>query len=378
MIRESEKRAAVLARQLQAFGRRQTLRAGRDRPRRLPCARTAPLVRRAVGDRIEAPPRDPGAGARGTISTAPSSRRSSSRSRSTPATRCPTAGRSPFATAAVDGHAGDAPRRTTAWSPARSAACRSTDTGPAIDPDALPHVFEPFYSTRQMGRGTGLGLATIEGIVSQSHGCIEVASGPASARRSPSTSRPRPSSRSASPAPPRHAAVPRRARCCSSTTRSPSGRVDSRACSASLGCVGARGGAAPTRRSRCRTRRSRRVDLVVTDVLMPGMDGGALSDRLRERRPRPARRLRLRLRAGRDDERAADGAADRVPREALRAGRGHRGDRAGAERYGERGLSSERSSRRAERPRCPTAVDRPVSPTIRHHPEAGPETAPPS
>jgi signal transduction histidine kinase len=48
------------------------------------------------------------------------------------------------------------------------------DTGPAIPPADQPHVFEPFHSTRPQGRGTGLGLAAVHGIVVQSGGMIDV------------------------------------------------------------------------------------------------------------------------------------------------------------------------------------------------------------
>lgn len=51
-----------------------------------------------------------------------------------------------------------------------------SDTGSGIDPESRLHIFEPFYTTKQPGKGTGLGLSTIYGIVKRNGGHVTVES----------------------------------------------------------------------------------------------------------------------------------------------------------------------------------------------------------
>jgi PAS domain S-box-containing protein len=158
-----------------------------------------------------------------------------------------------------------------------------SDDGVGMDKETLAHVFEPFFSTKEVGRGTGLGLATVYGMVKQNDGFIAVASAPGRGttfrlhvpRMKSAVGEPR-------PAPPAPAARRRGTiliveddEMVRNLTRS------------MLGGLGYEVLAAATPKaalSLCADLRNR-IDLLVSDVVMPEMKGPELADRIRAARP---------------------------------------------------------------------------------------------
>ncbi len=279
-IREATDRAAALTRQLLAFGRRQVL---------VPTvvdiggvlAELAPMLRRTLGEDIElrlavAPDTDPVRVDRAQLERVIVNLAFNARD------AMPEGGVLTLATArevvsaaTARLHPGSAPGAFTRLS--------VTDTGLGMPPDVILRIFEPFFTTRPDSGGTGLGLATVEGIVGQSGGWIDVESAPGSGTtftihlpctgdavatpESPATA-PRPTARE--------------------TVLFVEDDVQVRAITArmlrSLGYDVIEETSAEGALARGRTGLEG-IEVLVTDVVMPGLSGRHLSERLTRVRP---------------------------------------------------------------------------------------------
>ncbi len=174
-IRDAARRAAGLTSQLLAFSRKQVL-VRRVLDLNALVQDTERLLRRIIGEDIELVTEfDP---ALGPVATDPSQLQQVILNLAVNARDAmPGGGRLTIATRNVtlrENHH----REGVAMSAGRYAVLSVADTGVGMPPDVREQIFEPFFTTKGAGEGTGLGLATVYGIVKQSEGYIWVDSGP--------------------------------------------------------------------------------------------------------------------------------------------------------------------------------------------------------
>ncbi len=174
LVRSTADRAAALTQQLLAFSRKQVLQ---PHVLNLNSVVTGmePMLRRLIGEDIELVviPRD-GLGRvkadRGQIEQVIVNLVVNSRD------AMPEGGRLTIETDDVELDEADASRQSVSAGP--YVALAVSDTGAGMDEETRSRVFEPFFTTKGPGKGTGLGLATVYGIVKQSGGDIQLASEP--------------------------------------------------------------------------------------------------------------------------------------------------------------------------------------------------------
>jgi two-component system, cell cycle sensor histidine kinase and response regulator CckA len=166
-IRDAGQRAAGLTRQLLAFSRRQLLQ-----PKVVSLNSTVrqlePMLDRLAGPGISLETQlDPGLG---TVLVDPGALEQVLVNLVTNAREAmPQGGQIRIITANSPSEGGSPPEYVSLW---------VSDTGTGMEPTVVSHVFEPFFSTKRGGSGTGLGLSTVYGIVEQSGGKITVESIP--------------------------------------------------------------------------------------------------------------------------------------------------------------------------------------------------------
>jgi signal transduction histidine kinase/ActR/RegA family two-component response regulator len=159
-----------------------------------------------------------------------------------------------------------------------------TDTGTGMDEKTRARIFEPFFTTKAVGKGTGLGLATVLGIVQQSGGCIRVESqvGVGTTFRIYFLQVDEAATPEAGAAPPRGG---------SETVLVVDDEVEVQALlQTALTSWGytVLGVTSPSEAIRLAEHHPAPIDLLVTDMVMPGMSGAALSERLLAMHPEMA------------------------------------------------------------------------------------------
>lgn len=176
-------------------------------------------------------------------------------------------------------------RRNAEARPGRFVRLSISDTGTGMAEDVLTHIFEPFFSTKEIGKGTGLGLSVVYGIVKSHKGWANVYSEPGQGSTFrlyfPAAARAAGEAAAAIPAP--------------EMVEGHGERIlivedDEQIRDLELSALGengyvATGAASAEEGLECFTRQGGAFDLVFSDVVLPKMNGVTLVDRLREIRP---------------------------------------------------------------------------------------------
>jgi len=181
--------------------------------------------------------------------------------------------------------------------PAPAVRIEFEDDGPGIPPDVLAHIFDPFYTTREVGQGTGLGLSICYGVVGEHYGRIWAESGgegqgtrfiielPVSHRRKVQASTTESARQSPGDMIGTGVAVGKRVLVVDDEELVASliGRMLERiGCNVTMACSG--------EEALARLHGSD-FDVVVTDLKMPGISGQELYSRMQQERPELAKRF---------------------------------------------------------------------------------------
>ncbi len=157
------------------------------------------------------------------------------------------------------------------------------DDGTGISPENLPRIFEPFFTTKEAGQGTGLGLATVYGIVRQSGGAVQVESKPGAGTTMRLYFRVHRGAE-AQPTPPMPKRAAKKSACVLVVEDEPALRAVVRRVLVQAGYSVLEAGSGIDALGIFTTEQAK-IGLVLTDVVMPGMTGRELADRIHKLSP---------------------------------------------------------------------------------------------